>query len=275
MSRRKEAFGNPPRLLWLHFFSELNNFVIIEFEMSAAEELSQKITSWIRGQVLGAGCRGVVVGMSGGLDSSVVAVLCQRALPDSTLGVIMPCHSDPRDAEHALAVARKFGIATRTVVLDEAFDLLLKVLPGEGFEPATRRRAEANLKPRLRMITLYYLANRLGYLVAGSSNRCELSIGYFTKYGDGGVDIQPLGNLVKGQMRELAAYLGIPREIIDKPPSAGLWLGQTDEEEIGLTYEELDRYLLAEEGREEVRTRIEAMIAASSHKRCLPPKGTL
>lgn len=242
--------------------------------MFAAEELTQKITSWIRGQVLEAGCRGVVVGMSGGLDSSTVAVLCQRALPDATLGVIMPCHSDPGDAEHALAVARKFGIATRTIALDEVFDLLLTILPGEGFEPATRGRSEANLKPRLRMITLYYLANRLGYLVAGSGNRCELSIGYFTKYGDGGVDIQPMGNLVKGQVRELATYLGIPREIIDKPPSAGLWPGQTDEQEIGLTYEELDRYLLTEKGEEEIRTRIEAMIAASSHKRC-PPKGTL
>ena len=97
------------------------------------------------------------------------------------------------------------------------------------------------------MLTLYYFANRLKYMVVGSGNRDELSIGYFTKYGDGGVDIQPLGNLLKGQVRELARFLGIPKQIIDKPPSAGLWEGQTDEGELGFSYEELDRYLASGE----------------------------
>ena len=121
------------------------------------------------------------------------------------------------------------------------------------------------------MLTLYYIANQLSYMVAGAGNRSELSVGYFTKYGDGGVDILPLGNLVKEEVRELAGFLGVPQPIIDKPPSAGLWEGQTDEEELGLSYEELDRYLLTGEVSGEVKERIESMITASAHKRLLPP----
>jgi NAD+ synthase len=157
------------------------------------------------------------------------------------------------------------------VVLDGVFDLLCGTLPSAGLDLATRRLAEANLKPRLRMIALYYFANRLGYLVVGSGNRSELAVGYFTKYGDGGADLLPLGNLVKGQVGELAAHLGIPRQIIDKPPSAGLWSGQSDEEEMGLTYEELDRYLTSGEAGAELRDRIDGMRAAAAHKRSLPP----
>ena len=121
------------------------------------------------------------------------------------------------------------------------------------------------------MLTLYYLANRLGYLVAGCSNKSELTIGYFTKYGDGGVDILPLGNLVKYQVRELAQHLGIPQEIIDKPPSAGLWEGQTDEGEMGITYEELDRYITTYQASQEVKEKIERAKAINAHKLATPP----
>jgi len=238
-------------------------------------QLVDKLTSWIRDKVLATGCKGIVVGMSGGLDSSVLAVLCQRAFPQNMLGVIMPCHGSQEDEEHARTVANKFSIPTETVVLDTVFDTLLKVLPSDRVEPTAKRLAEANLKVRLRMLTLYYLANQLKYMVAGSSNRSELSIGYFTKYGDGGVDIMPLGNLVKGQVRELASFLGIPQQIIDKPPSAGLWQGQTDEGELGLSYEELDRYLVTGEASNELREKIESMIAASNHKRLPPPIANL
>ena len=233
-------------------------------------QLVEKLISWIRDKVLAAGCKGVVAGMSGGLDSSVLAVLCQRAFPQSMLGVLMPCHSSQEDEEHAQIVASKFSIPTKIVVLDTAFDTLLKVLPSDRVEPTVSRLAEANLKVRLRMLTLYYFANQLKYMVAGSGNRSELSIGYFTKYGDGGVDILPLGNLVKGQVRELASFLNIPAEIINKPPSPGLWPGQTDEGELGLSYEELDRYLITGKTSNELRDKIESMIAASDHKR-LPP----
>jgi len=234
------------------------------------EPLVEKLVSWIRERVLSAGCKGVVVGMSGGLDSSVLAVLCHRAFPQSMSGVLMPCYSIHEDVEHAQATANKFSVSTKTVNLDAVFDNLLKVLPSESADPRVSRLAKANLKARLRMLTLYYLANQLKYMVAGAGNRSELSIGYFTKYGDGGVDILPLGNLVKGQVRELASFLGIPQEIIDKPPSAGLWPGQTDEDELGVSYEELDHYLVTGEASDEMRKKIESMIAASDHKR-LPP----
>lgn len=235
------------------------------------DELAERLVAWIRDRVLATGCKGVVLGMSGGVDSAVTSVLCQRAFPQSTLGVLMPCYSSQEDEEHALVVASKFSIPTKTVVLDSVFDTLLKVLPDASVDPVASRLANANVKARLRMLTLYYFANQLKYMVVGSSNRSELVIGYFTKYGDGGVDILPLGNLVKRQVRELANFLGIPQEIINKPPSAGLWEGQTDEGDMGFSYDELDRYLVTGGVSDEVRERIESMIATGDHKR-LPPE---
>ena len=235
------------------------------------EQLAEKLVLWIREKVLASGCDGVVLGMSGGLDSSVLAALCHEAFPQGILGLIMPCHSCAEDEEHARAVAEKFSIPVKVVELDSVFDDLLKVVPRDDADPGIQRLAEANLKVRLRMLTLYYFANRLGYMVAGSSNRSELAVGYFTKYGDGGVDIMPLGGLVKRQIGELASFLGIPQEIIDKPPSAGLWPGQTDEDELGFSYEELDNYLTTGEASNQLRERLESMISACEHKHLPPP----
>jgi NAD+ synthase len=234
-------------------------------------QLAERLVSWIRDKTLAAGGKGVVLGLSGGLDSSVAAVLCQRAFPKNTLAVLMPCYSNKEYIAHARLVADKFPIPTRTVVLDSVFDGLLKVLPDDKIDPLAKRLAQANIKARLRMLTLYYFANRLKYLVVGAANRDELAVGYFTKYGDGGADIQPLGNLLKGQIRELAQFLGIPQEIINKPPSADLWEGQTDEGELGFSYDELDRYLVSGEASAEIKKRIESMIASSEHKRQPPP----
>jgi len=234
------------------------------------EELTQKLILWLKEKVTETGGKGVVVGMSGGVDSSVVAVLCQRAFPQNTLGVIMPCHSEELDEVHARMVADKFGINTVRIVLDGVFDVLLEEVRRSKLQISQSRIAEGNLKPRLRMIVLYYLANALNYLVVGASNRSELSVGYFTKYGDGGVDLMPLGNLVKREVKELAVYLGIPQEIIDKLPSAGLWKGQTDEGELGLTYAELDSYLKTGKAKEEIKKRVDSMMDKSRHKR-LPP----
>ncbi len=225
-------------------------------------ELADKLASWIKDKVSSAGAKGVVFGMSGGVDSSVLAVLCKRALSQNTLGLIMPCFSLEEDSKHALMVARDFSIPVKTVVLDSVFEALLKVLPDGG-----SRVALGNIKSRLRMLVLYYFSNKLNYLVAGSSNRSELSVGYFTKYGDGGADILPLGNLLKKEVRELASALGIPKEIVEKPPSAGLWEGQRDEEELGFTYEELDHYLESGEASSGVREKIEARFLSSRHKR--------
>ena len=235
------------------------------------EDLADKLTSWIKDEVTERGCLGVVIGMSGGVDSSVVAVLCKRAFPENTMGVMMPCHSNPDDKAHAQAVADKFDIPTVEVVLDSIYEAFLKKLPEFKDNPELKHLARANLKPRLRMVTLYYITNQLRYMVVGSSNRSEVAIGYFTKYGDGGVDIMPLGNLVKSQVGELARFLDIPQSIIDKAPSAGLWEGQTDEAEMGMSYEALDGFILTGEASEEVRKKIKAMMASSAHKRSLPP----
>jgi NAD+ synthase len=232
---------------------------------------AERISNWIRERVEEAGAQGVVVGMSGGVDSSVVAVLARRGLGDRVLGLVMPCHSDPTDVEHARRVTAKFGIKTEYVDLTLLFDCFLVILPPGD------RLAVGNLKPRLRMATLYYFANSRNYLVVGTGNKSEIMVGYTTKYGDSGVDLLPLGDLLKTQVRELARELGIPDEIIVKPPSAGLWEGQTDEGEMGITYEELDRALLAIESgytgqcNQEALASVRSMMAASQHKRAPIP----
>jgi NAD+ synthase len=163
-----------------------------------SQSLAEEISHWVGLQVQMAGAEGAVVGMSGGLDSSVTTILCKRALGDEVQGLILPCHSDPTDEEHARLVARLFHIRVDRIDLGPVFDVLVSSLPRDG------QVAVANLKPRLRMIALYYYSNRLDYLVVGSGNKSELMTGYFTKYGDGAVDILPLGGLLKTEVRELA-----------------------------------------------------------------------
>jgi len=194
-------------------------------------ELCDRISSWIKQKVEEANARGGIFGLSGGVDSAVVAGLCKRGLKDRTLGLIMPCYSDPLDEQCAREVAEKFGIPTQTVPLEPVYDKFKEIFP-----PGSKL-AEANLKPRIRMITLYYFANNLNYLVIGTGNRSEIAVGYFTKYGDGGVDILPLGGLLKTEVREIARYLGVPEHVLNRTPSAGLWAGQTDEREIGIPQE--------------------------------------
>jgi NAD+ synthase len=237
-----------------------------------AAALIEDITHWIRHQISMAGVGGVVLGMSGGLDSSVAAVLCKQALGDAVRGLILPCHSDPSDEAHALLVAARFQIMTESVDLGPVFDLLVSILPPGN------RLAVANLKPRLRMTVMYYYANELGYLVIGSGNKSELLTGYFTKYGDGAADLLPLGGLLKTQIQDIARSLAIPEEIINKPPSAGLWEGQTDEGELGITYEELDRAILVLQGKQcdspgdEALDRVRQKISKSLHKRAPIPR---
>jgi NAD+ synthase len=228
------------------------------------------LVAWLRAQVEGSGGSGLIVALSGGIDSSVVAELCARAFPQASVGLLLPCHSNPQDAEHARLAAAHAGLPVREIDLGPAYDTLLTQCDPHGAEDL-RALARANLKPRLRMATLYYHANLYNYRVAGTGNRSELEIGYFTKYGDGGVDLLPLGGLVKTEVRALAAHLGVPQPIIDKPPSAGLWAGQTDEGEMGLTYEQLDRYIGGGSVPEAVAERIRTRHAASEHKRRMPP----
>lgn len=230
------------------------------------ERLCNSLVTWLVQRVQQAGAEGAVFGMSGGIDSAVVSVLCKKAFGDKALGLIMPCYSDENDELDARLVADKFGIECRTVVLDNIYDEFMKAV-----EPTDNIMAKANIKPRLRMTTLYYYAAINNYLVVGSENKSELTVGYFTKHGDSGADLLPIANLVKSQVRELAAYLGIPQKIIEKAPAAGLWSGQTDEQEMGLTYQELDQYILT--GRinsPEKEAKIKAMHQKSEHKRQMP-----
>jgi NAD+ synthase len=246
-----------------------------------------EIAAWMKAQVEAAGVRGIVVGLSGGIDSAVVAGLAQRAVPGHVVGVLLPCHSDPRDEADAKLAAEHFKIPTIRIDLAAAYDrLLLDLRTAIAHLPDEQRailkheevdlRARvpvANIKPRLRMTSLYFVANSLNYLVAGTGNRTELAIGYFTKYGDGGVDILPIAKLLKSEVRAVARDLGIPDGIIEKPPSAGLWQGQTDESEMGFTYAELEWYLKdgATAVQHALAERIERMARASDHKRSLPP----
>lgn len=239
--------------------------------MSDYSKLADDLSNWIAMQVKAAGLEGAVFGLSGGIDSAVVAGLARRALGREALGVIMPCHSHPEDREHALLCARVFDLAVAEIDLSRTYDTLLSSLLEAVLDISPDRMSKANLKPRLRMSTLYYIANIRSYLVLGTGNRSEITVGYFTKHGDGGVDAMPIAGLVKSEVRGLAEELGVPHQIIDKPPSAGLWENQTDEGEMGLSYEQLDRYILTGEAEPHIRQRIEKLIAGSSHKRRLPP----
>ncbi len=245
------------------------------------------IVEWLREQLARSGARGFVFGLSGGIDSAVVARLCQMAAPGNVAGVLMPCHSDPRDEADARLLAEHFRLRTLRVDLAPTYDHFtsaladaVKALPREQFPDAAHGTEDikaklpmANVKPRMRMTTLYYVANTLNYMVAGTGNRSELSIGYFTKYGDGGVDLLPIGNLLKSDVRAAARELGVPQPIIDKAPSAGLWSGQTDEAEMGFTYADLENYLT--KGPDAVSPalamRIERLMRGSEHKRSLAP----
>lgn len=236
------------------------------------QDLVPALVNWLEKQLSESGCKGYVIGLSGGIDSAVVAVLCKKACPDSVLGVIMPCFSDNSDAKDAETVARLFDIPFVTVCLDEPYRLLAQTLTGKPFDALDHKDISlANLKPRLRMTTLYFFANQRQALVAGTGNRSELVIGYFTKYGDGGVDVLPIGGLLKFQVREVAAYLGIPQAIIDRRPSAGLWKGHDDAGELGFTYEELDHYILTGEAPPDIREKIECLSTKNRHKLRMPP----
>jgi NAD+ synthase len=230
-------------------------------------EIIDAISKWIKVQVEQAGAEGVAVGLSGGLDSAVVAALAKRSLKDKVLGLILPCHSQKEDAEDANLIASHLQLETCTVDLSSTYDYLIAILPSAD------KNTTANIKPRLRMICLYYFASSKNYLVAGTGNKSEISVGYFTKYGDGGTDILPLGDLFKYQVIEIAKKLSLPEAIINKPPSAGLWPGQTDEGELKITYEQLDQAILditsnhAKATPPDICSRVEELIKSSEHKR--------
>lgn len=237
--------------------------------------LASQITAWLRDRVTEAGATRLVLGLSGGVDSAVVCALAARAFgPGNVIAAIMPIHSPAQDLEDAEIVARAFDVSPITLDLVPAYQAIFAAIPGSGVpKDAGNQLARSNVKPRIRMTALYYLAQSHGGLVVGTGNRIELGIGYFTKYGDGGVDLLPIGDLSKSEVRAMALELGVPASVIAKPPSAGLWYGQTDEADIGLTYDQLDCTLRAiasptpGEVDQAFVARVQELVSRSAHKR--------
>ncbi len=222
--------------------------------------------AWIRSLVESSGVRGIVFGNSGGKDSALVGILCKAAC-DNTVGIIMPCASKRNygeDADDGRALAERFGIETRVVDLTAVREKELEAL--EGVTELTDM-AVSNIAPRLRMTTLYTVAAAESRLVAGTGNRSESYMGYFTKWGDGASDFNPIADLTATEVFAFLRYLGAPASIVEKAPSAGLFDGQTDEQEMGVTYRAIDEYLTEGTTREEDRAVIERYHARSEHKR--------
>jgi NAD+ synthase len=198
------------------------------------------ISLFLKHHVKLAKANGVVVGMSGGLDSSVLAKLAADALgPKHVLGVLMPETSTPADCmADAKAMAKDWGIEVIEINIEEIVNVISHKLE-------CREKGDlGNVKARCRMLVLYKLARERNLLVLGTGNKSELLTGYFTKWGDGGSDICPLGDLYKTQVRELAARIGVPEKVLARVPSGDLWTGQTDEGELGIEYATLDKILL-------------------------------
>ena len=222
--------------------------------------------AWIRGLVEGSGVKGIIFGNSGGKDSALVGILCKAAC-ENTVGVIMPCASRRNygeDADDGRALAKQYGIETCVVDLTGVREAELAAL--RGITEVTDL-ALANIAPRLRMTTLYTIAAAEGRLVAGTGNRSEAYMGYYTKWGDGACDFNPIADLTATEVLEFLRWLGAPRSIIEKAPSAGLFDGQTDEKEMGVTYRAIDEYLTEGTASDEDRAIIERYHARSEHKR--------
>jgi NAD+ synthase len=222
--------------------------------------------NFIKKLVADSGAKGIVYGNSGGKDSALVGILCKAAC-DNTVGIIMPCSSKRNyelDAKDGMTVAEQYGIETRVLNLTPIKETMLKQL-GEVTE--VTKMADVNIAPRLRMTSLYAVAASEGRLVAGTGNRSEAYVGYYTKWGDGAHDFNPISDLTVKEIFEFLRYLDAPSCIIDKAPSAGLFDGQTDEDEMGFKYADLDEFLLEGHTNEKAEAIISRMHRNSAHKR--------
>lgn len=233
------------------------------------EEDIEKRCSFIVDYLKKSNANGIVIGISGGIDSAVTAALAIKAVgKEHVLGVWMPADSDPIHAKDANSLIDALGLKLITINIGESYyELVKEIEQTEQLNDLTK----GNTKARLRMTTLYALAGQKNYLVTDTCNYSEIYVGYMTKGGDGLADLNPIGSLTKNQIRILAEYFNIPQNIINKPPSADLWVGQTDEQEMGFTYEELDRYLLTGQGEMQTIEKIEQLHRISEHKRVLMP----
>ena len=233
-----------------------------------AKEKENRV-AFIRDLLVSTGAKGIVFGNSGGKDSALVAALCSFATKN-VLGVIMPCHSKRNfgeDKEDGLAVAAKYGVETMVVDLTKVRADLIEAVG----TPLESKGALSNIAPRLRMTTLYAIGAERGYLVAGTGNKSERYMGYFTKWGDGACDFNPIADLAATEVFDFLRYLGAPEHVVTKAPSAGLFEGQTDEKEMGVTYAEIDAFLRGEPVSNEAEAIIGRYHKASLHKMTLPP----
>ncbi len=241
------------------------------------KEVSIVIKDFIKTYVKNSGCKGVVIGLSGGVDSAVTAVLCKDALGKKNVKCLfLPDESTPdSDVSHYKLIVKKFGLSSE---VKDITNIIKEIDANCILKPD--KYTLANVKARTRMILLFEYANMTNNLVCGTSNKSEMLVGYFTKYGDGGVDIMPIGDLYKTQVWELAKFLKIPKEIISKLPTAGLWKGQFDEQELKLSYNQLDEILGGLERKMEIKgiahitgvkkseiERVKEMRIKSQHKR--------
>ncbi len=230
------------------------------------QEITQRI-AFIRRVLQNANAQGIVFGNSGGKDSALVGILCKMAC-ENTLGVIMPCQSKQnflQDKQDAETLAKQFNIETKIVDLTQTKKAIVEALDNE-----ISQTASANLAPRLRMTTLYAIAVNENRLVAGTGNRCEAYMGYFTKWGDGAYDFNPIADLTVSEIYDFLTFLNAPQTIINKAPSAGLFDGQTDENEMGVSYKSIEKYLLGEEVAQHEKEIIKRYHRQSMHKRESP-----
>nr|WP_305514076.1 MULTISPECIES: NAD+ synthase [unclassified Methanobrevibacter] len=204
------------------------------------EQTKTDIIKFIKGKVDESKTDGIVIGLSGGIDSTLVAYLACEALgKDKVFGILMPSTTTPtEDKLHGVEITQILGIEHEEIDIDSILNEYLSMTQLEE-----NKLAIGNLKARIRMSIIYYYANAKNYLVSGTGNKSEILIGYFTKHGDGACDIEPIGELYKSDVYKLSEYLDVPQDIINKPPRAGLLNNQTDEEEIGMSYELLDQIL--------------------------------
>ncbi|MEM2105552.1 MAG: NAD+ synthase [Candidatus Bathyarchaeia archaeon] len=253
---------------------------ILELNWSEVEE---KIKRFIRDYVEKSGAKGIVLGLSGGIDSCTVAALSALAIGGkNVLGLMLPEKEtyNIKDIKHAETVAKKFGLKTEKVDITPVLKAFYSSIP--NFDPQDNL-CKGNVKARTRMIYIYYYANKFNMLVCGSSDKSETLMGYFTKWGDIAADISPIIDLYKTQVRKLARHVGIPEEIVAKPSSPGLWPGQFAEEELGIKYEVLDLVLYGLEHfmepkdianqlglREDFVEKIKRRWLATEHKRRVP-----
>lgn len=239
------------------------------------DRINQTI-DWLQKKVSEANAQGLIVGVSGGIDSAVAANLIKRAFPQRSMGVIIPINSHDQDVEDGIAVVKTAGLAHAVLDLTKEHQSMMKKVINiladiKNISHDSQRLSDANLRARLRMSTLYAIANALNYMVVGTDNAAELYTGYFTKYGDGGVDLLPLGKLLKSEVVQWARELGVPEQVIKRPPSAGLWEGQTDEAEMGITYDAIDAFLSGNHISNDDYVRLKSMHEKTEHKRQLPP----